>query len=348
MKFNKLILIILIVFLKTGNVLSNSNIFNVNNIEIEKKGKVSNEVLASQAIKKGFNALLNKILLVEDKKKLKDLKLSEIEKLVNYYQVSNKTENSKSFQKINFNISFDKDKIHDLFYKRNISYSDIINKELFILPVLKKNNQIFIYNNNYFYDEWNNILNTDLIEFILPLENIEIIQNINFNKNNLINLDLGSLLEEYSGKNIAFVLIESTDQKEKKIYLKAEISGKTIIKKIKIKKINLTEEEYDQKIINDTKVEITNLIKSQNLIDIRTPSFLNAQLKLKKKNSFVDLKSRIQKIDAIQNIFIQEFNNENVILKMKYLGKLDMIIKQLENEKIILKFSGDQWSIKII
>ena len=348
MKFNKLILIILIVFLKTGNVLSNSNIFNVNNIEIEKKGKVSNEVLASQAIKKGFNALLNKILLVEDKKKLKDLKLSEIEKLVNYYQVSNKTENSKSFQKINFNISFDKDKIHDLFYKRNISYSDIINKELFILPVLKKNNQIFIYNNNYFYDEWNNTLNTDLIEFILPLENIEIIQNINFNKNNLINLDLGSLLEEYSGKNIAFVLIESTDQKEKKIYLKAEISGKSIIKKIKIKKINLTEEEYDQKIINDTKEEITNLIKSQNLIDIRTPSFLNAQLKLKKKNSYVDLKSRIQKIDSIQNIFIQEFNNENVILKMKYLGKLDMIIKQLENEKIILKFSGDQWSIKII
>ena len=143
-------------------------------------------------------------------------------------------------------------------------------------------------------------------------------------------------------------MIESTDQKEKKIYLKAEISGKSIIKKIKIKKINLTEEEYDQKIINDTKEEITNLIKSQNLIDIRTPSFLNAQLKLKKKNSYVDLKSRIQKIDSIQNIFIQEFNNENVILKMKYLGKLDMIIKQLENEKIILKFSGDQWSIKII
>ena len=38
MKFYKLILIILVVFLKTGNVLSNHNIFDVNNIEIEKKG----------------------------------------------------------------------------------------------------------------------------------------------------------------------------------------------------------------------------------------------------------------------------------------------------------------------
>jgi hypothetical protein len=41
-------------------------------------------------------------------------------------------------EKINFNISFDKDKIHNLFYKKGISYSEILNKELFILPILKK------------------------------------------------------------------------------------------------------------------------------------------------------------------------------------------------------------------
>ena len=32
-------------------------------------------------------------------------------------------------------------------------------------------------------------IKSDLIEFILPLENIEIIQNINNNKNNLFNLE---------------------------------------------------------------------------------------------------------------------------------------------------------------
>ena len=37
MKSYKLILIILVVFFKTGNVLSNTNIFDVNNIEVEKK-----------------------------------------------------------------------------------------------------------------------------------------------------------------------------------------------------------------------------------------------------------------------------------------------------------------------
>jgi hypothetical protein len=73
MKFYKLIFIILIVFLKTGNVLSSNNIFDVNNIEIEKTGKISYDALANQAILKGFKQLINKVLLKKDTKKLQDL-----------------------------------------------------------------------------------------------------------------------------------------------------------------------------------------------------------------------------------------------------------------------------------
>ena len=149
MKFYKLILIILVIFLKTGNVLSNSSIFDVNNVEIEKKGKISNDVMANQAIKKGFYELINKILLKEDIKKLQELKLSKIKELVTYYQVSTKkSKNNK--EKINYNISFDKEKMHDLFYKIGISYSRIVNEELFILPILKQNNKIYIYSQNFF------------------------------------------------------------------------------------------------------------------------------------------------------------------------------------------------------
>ena len=63
MKSYKLFFIILIIFLKTGNVLSNNNIFSVNNIELTKKIFNSNQKLADQAITKGFNQLIEKILL---------------------------------------------------------------------------------------------------------------------------------------------------------------------------------------------------------------------------------------------------------------------------------------------
>ena len=87
MKFHKLIIFILIVFFKTGNVLSDNDIFNVNNIELKKEGKVTNALLANQAIKEGFKNLIEKILLEEDIKKLSELKFSEIKELVTYYQV---------------------------------------------------------------------------------------------------------------------------------------------------------------------------------------------------------------------------------------------------------------------
>ena len=62
----------------------------------------------------------------------------------------------------------------------------------------------FIFSNNYFYQNWNKIYKDDLIEFILPLENIEIIKKINDNKKNLINLDLNELFQEYSKKNSSY------------------------------------------------------------------------------------------------------------------------------------------------
>tara|TARA_B100001059_G_C17755911_1_gene539876 strand:- start:259 stop:1302 length:1044 start_codon:yes stop_codon:yes gene_type:complete len=347
MKTYKLFIIILVVFLKTGNVLSDNKIFNVNNIEIEKRGKASYEALANQAIKKGFNLLIEKILLTEDSKKLIGLKFSQIKELVKYYQVSDKV-GKKDVKKTVYNISFDKNKIHSLFYKRSISYSDIGDKELFILPILKNNDQFFIYNQNYFYNNWNQYYNNELIEFILPLENIEIIQNVNLNKKNLLNLDLNNLFEEYSKKNLALVLIEIKNRNEEKIYLKIKILGKEIVRNINIKRLNLNKEMLNIKIITEVKKEIINIVKSHNLIDIRTPSFLNAQLNINKKSNLVELNSRLKKIDLIEKIYVQEFNSKFIIVKIRYLGKLDKIIKQLEDQKIILKLTNDQWSIRII
>ena len=136
MKMYKLISIILIVFLKTETLLSENNLFNVNNIQIEKKDNIENSILVDQAIKKGFNLLVAKILVDADKDKVSDLNLPLIKQLVSYYQLKNilNEENKKEF--INFSITFDKDKIHDLFYNRGLSYSEVSDKELYILPLL--------------------------------------------------------------------------------------------------------------------------------------------------------------------------------------------------------------------
>jgi len=216
------------------------------------------------------------------------------------------------------------------------------------LPILISSEGINIFNNNLFYEKWNDFFDNDLIEFILPLENIEIIENINSNKNSLIDLNIDDLFQEYSKKNLALVLIEDEKKDDKKIYIKTKIQGKRISKSLNIKGKNNKENDIYQKIIIETKKELIDLVKSKNLIDIRTPSFLNVKLELNKKNNIVEINSRIKKIDLIDNIFVHQFNKDYMSLRIKYLGKLEKIINQLKEQDINLQLINEQWFIKTL
>ena len=345
MKLFKQVTLILIVFLKTETVFSENSLFSVNNIQLEKKAKISNNELSNQAIKKGFSQLITKILLKEDRDKLSDLDFKSVKQLVMYYQISSIPNEKKETELVNFSVTFDKDKIHKLFYKRGISYSDISDKELYTLPILIRDDEIFIFNNNFFYKNWNNFFDDSLIDFILPLENIEIIQNINKNKNNLIDLNIDNLFEEYIEKNLALILIEDNNN-IKKIYIKTKLQGKHVSKSLRFKVENQKTNVLYEKIIITLKKELVNLVKSKNLIDIRTPSFLNVKLNLDKKTNLVELNSRLKNIDLVDNIFVQDFNKDFMNLRIKYLGKLEKIIYQLKKEDINLQLIDDYWVIK--
>ena len=347
MKFFKLIFLILVIFSKTGNVLSSESIFNVNNIEVVKKTNASNKELTNQAILKGFNNLKKKLLLEEDINKLSSLNISEINDLVSYYQILRLDNQENKKNTLKFNIFFDKEKMHKLFYSKNISYSEISKREFYFLPLLKTNDELFIFNQNFFYEKWNEITDNELIEMILPIENIELVQYINSNKNNLFDLDLRNIFQEYTNKNLALVFIDETDSNEGKIYIRTKILSKNIDKNLIIKKIP-DKNIYYEEIIKSVNNEIIDIIKSQNLVDVRTPSFLNVKLFTDKKNNLAELNRRFKNVGLIEKFFVQELNHDYILLKIKYLGKLEKIINQLQDQKIILRLINEQWSIKIL
>ena len=53
MKSFKYLVFILVIFFKTGNVLSESTLFNVNNVEISSNLSANNQFFVNKAIKKG-------------------------------------------------------------------------------------------------------------------------------------------------------------------------------------------------------------------------------------------------------------------------------------------------------
>lgn len=336
-------------FFKTGNVLSEKSIFDVNNIEIETKNYIkNNEEYLNQAFIRGFDELTKRILLKKDYLKLKKTPLSEIKELISHYQVIN-SQQSESEKKVFVNLFFDRKKINNFFFIKNLTYSDLSNAEVVILPIKIKNDKIYVFNDNYFFENWNS--NTDetfkkdeIIEYLLPIENLDIIRKINLLKDNLESLEISEILSEYNNNNIVFLVI-NLEENFSKIFLKIQTSNKKIIKNFKVDK---SDSQNDLEfVIKFAKNEIEDVIKSQNIIDVRTPTFLNIKLNIKKKDDLFKLQNIFEKIDIVDTFFVREFNNEYAKVKIKFYGKLDNFYKKLEQMGANIKIDNDSWSISI-
>ena len=116
-----LFLIILMIFTKTGNVLSDTSIFTVNNIEINKNSFENSEELLNNAFKIGFKKLTRKILLEDDFIKLQNTSLNEIKNLVSFYQIVKPKSQLNKNDKINVNLYFKRERIYNFFYKNILS-----------------------------------------------------------------------------------------------------------------------------------------------------------------------------------------------------------------------------------
>ena len=123
------------------------------------------------------------------------------------------------------------------------------------------------------------------------------------------------------------------------------MQGKIITNNFNIKNNGLDKNKFDESIIIKINEQIINILKSQNLIDVRTPSFLNVKLDLSKSNLIL-LKSKLQKINLIEDVIAYQFNKDYVSLKVKYLGKIDKIINELKKEGILLELDNEEWMIK--
>ena len=348
MKYFKIITLILIILLKTGNNLSAESIFTVNNIEVNKNSFKNKEELINIAFKKGFEKLNSKILLEKDFTKIKNTSLSIIKNLVSHYQIvkNNNAENVQNLQSVN--LYFKRDKMYNFYSRNNVKYSDLSGKTLTILPVLKLEEEIFVYDNNFFYNNWlEKIENkkSEIIEYIFPLENLETIETIKKNQNNLEAINLIDIFDKDDEKDNLFIIVDYKKQKTK-IFLKGIISSNKIVKNLSLENKTATKIEYTE-ILNFLKKEILELVKSQNIIDIGAPAFLNINLALNNQKDLFSFQNILNEIDLIENFNVKEFNNKFAYINIKYYGKTNKIKEKLIKKGIDINFKNNQWSARL-
>ena len=314
---SKLVIFLFILFLfKTETVFSASSIYDVNNIKITTNNKLKdNQKFIDEAFKKAFVIFINRILLPKDVERFNNLDLKNIKNFIFAYQIYEIDDEDELKNTIGINVKFDQKKISNFFSQNNISYSDVTEVDISIFPILKKGNNVLAFTENLLYNNWNdcetnqNDLETKSISYNLALENVEDLYYINKNIDNLelINLDNLSSLKEQKNK----VLLIFYFQEKNKLFLKAFLNNKEIIKNVDLNLIENNSIDENKNMILIAKKEIEQIWKELNLININTPSYLDISLDIKQPNDLNIFKNVLEKIDIIEN------NSDFIVINKK-------------------------------
>ena len=348
------IFLILLFISTTENVFSKNFTYDVNNVEI--KSNINNsstdKKITELAFKKAFAIFIDKTLLKENAVNLYKTKPDTIKDLVLTYQIIKKEKNDFNELISIFNIRFDPKKINNFLSEQGIPYADISNISLTVLPILIKDKDILLYEENYFYKNWSKLKDTKIneneksISYNLALENIEDLEYIISNKKNVELIDVKKINSFNEDTNYILLIIYYKENTFK-VFMKTSIENKKVDRYLDFNLNSLNENKSYEEAILILKKEIVQIWKEQNLIDVNTPSFLDFFLETKKNKDYLKLKSILDSVDIIDNYSVLEMTNEYSKIRIKYKGKVNKIKDKLTERQIKIKIVDNVWKLRI-
>ncbi len=332
---------------KTQNISAKQNIFIVDNIVVSSEitGGNNREKHLNTGFKKGFKNLVINLLKKEDQKKILSTDLKKIKSLVESYKILDE-KNFENEYTLKLSITFDKNKVKQFFYKKNIPYLESSNLEIIVYPIMILESELQAFSQNVFFEEWNENKEFENISFILPVENIDDIDFIKKNIQVLEETNLDRLVDNYEIKN-STILILRYDKKKLKVFFKTNLNGTKKNNKAEFTVENLKNKEVRADLIRGLKFYINDLWKEENLVDISVPAYLTVTAKLNNPTTLKNVLSKFKVMSFIESYNIEELNKNFVKIKIKYLGK----IKNLQNSFVTNGFKfeiiNDEWILSL-
>ena len=324
-------------------------IFKIEDIEISEPfdTNFNKEKVINKAFSAAFKELTLSVITTKDKSKINYTNLLEIKYLVESFEIKNETFlNNQYIAK--FNVNFNKKKILNFFENKNIFPSLKRNKDFLTILIFIDNdiNQIFLYEKNPFYKNWNN--NSEkyfLINYILIDEDLEDVKIINENKENIENYQFEKIIKKYDLKDYIISIIFKND-KELRILSKFYFDENLKIINNKYKNVDLTDNKNLNDIINETKTNLEDLWKSNNLINTSIKLPINIQLNPKDTFKIINFEQEMDKIDLIYDYYITNISSNNLNYKIIFNGSPKQFLKIMKEKNIVVDIENEIWKIR--
>ena len=326
-----------------------ANAFKINEIEVSEDFDLNfdKKKVFDKAFKLAFIHLASTVITSENEKKIEKTSLLTIKSLIDSFTViDEKFVKNKYYVKINVN--FNKKKTYDFFESKNIFPSIPKKLDVFILPILIKDDQeeIVFFSENPFYNNWNKYNKKfHLLNYVLPTEDIEDRQILNKNIEFIEDYKFEEIIQKYDLKNYIILIINQSNN-ELNVLSKLQLNNDYKIFTVNYKNANLKNEKYLSELIFHLKNIYEDNWKKLNLINTSIKLPITIFLSSKDYQKIKLFEKTLENLDLVSNFTVLYFNNKDISYKVIYNGAPDKFFSEIKDAGLILEKKDQIWQIQ--
>ena len=340
-------LALIIFFFSTEAV--NAKSFEINDIEIAQPFEINfdkNKVI-DLGFEKAFFELVYSLIKSSDFKKIDNIRLNEIKSMIETFSIKEEKFIDQKYY-VNLGVSFNKKKIFKYLEKKNIFPSRILKEQFLFIPIIidENGNNLSIFSNNPIYYNWNKTNKRyQLINYLLPSEDLEDFNLIKEKLDIIETYDFNEITKKYFLKNSIISIIFRSNN-EVRILTKIYSDKDEIIKNDTFKNINIDNETDLNFLIGNLKNLFEDTWKKLNEINTSIKVPITVKIKnddLKKSNNF---ELFLNEIDMVSDYSIQKFDKEFIFYEVLFNGTIQNFINIMKNKKYNLNTQKKIWVIE--
>jgi len=327
----------------------NANTFKVSDIEISSPFELNfnKSSVIDEGFKTSYSNLISMITTSGDNNKIRDISIKEIKSMIDSFTISDeKFISNEYFAKLE--TTFNKKKILNFLEKINIFPSIPIRNKVLLIPILVDTNtdNTYLFNNNIFYKNWNiTKKNYQLLDYILPSEDLEDLNKIQEMSDSIETHDFINLLKKYNSKDYIISIIYKSDN-DIKILSKINFNNSLKINNQNYSEVDLSNKKDFDKILTNVKNIYEDEWKKNNEINTSIKLPLTISIKSKDYKRIIKLEEAFTSIDLISNFYILKFNNKFTEYRIIYNGSPKNFVSSMNNKEFDLITENNVWTIK--
>ena len=326
-----------------------ANTFKISDVEISSPFELNfnkNRVI-DNGFKASFFNLISMITTSGDRDAVKNISLKELKGMIDSFTISDeKFINNEYFAKLE--TTFNKKKILNFLERKNIFPSIPVRNKVLLIPILvdTETENIYLFNNNIFYEKWNDTKESyQLLDYLLPSEDLEDLNKIQQMSNSIETYDFINLIKKYDLKDYIISIIYKS-KSEIKILSKINLNNFLKVNNKKYSNVNLDNERDFNKILSDLKNIYEDQWKKNNEINTSIKLPLTVSISSKDYKRIIKLEDALSDIDLISNFYILKFNSENTQYKIIYNGSPKTFFNDMSKRNLDLIKENNIWTVK--